>query len=358
MVCDFCNNHLLRLSHGVRSGCLSVPMATICKLPEPLLLCGNVSQNWKDFEEQLTWFLERTESSSKSNMVKIGIMLSHVRKEAREVYKTLSWNAEGDNQKFDKVIKAFRRYCSPRKHILYKRYTFWTLQQEVDESVDAYLTRIKLKLEMCEYAAEVRQDLARDKFVFRLIDDRLKERLLCEENLDLATAVGQAQRAESSKRQIKEMSTHSEVNVMQRSRNQPTSVTTPLINCGNCGRQHKPKQCPAFGQECMLCHKFNHFSRVCRTRRINPQQQTSPPSARNSSTASRKVHDIEHNDAGSNSLTEESQDLFIAPLEVNGLKKKSLAWFSDLNTSGGQLCVKLDTGAEVSVLPSKLYDKL
>ena len=110
----------MRLLHGVRSGCLSVLMATICKPPEPLSLCGNVSQNWKEFEEQLTWFLEGTESSSKSDMVKIGIMLSHARKEAREVYKTLQWNAEGDNQKFAKVIKAFRRYCSPRKHILYE----------------------------------------------------------------------------------------------------------------------------------------------------------------------------------------------------------------------------------------------
>ena len=43
---------------------------------------------------------------------------------------------------------------------------------------------------MCEYAAEVHQDLASDKFVFGLSDDRLKERLLYEENLDLATAVG------------------------------------------------------------------------------------------------------------------------------------------------------------------------
>ena len=72
---------------------------------------------------------------------------------------------------------------------------------------------------MCEYAAEVSQELARDKFVFGLIDDRLKERLLREENLDLATAVGQTQQAESSKRQIKEMSTHSEVNSMQQSHN-------------------------------------------------------------------------------------------------------------------------------------------
>ena len=192
-----------------------MPMATICKPPEALSLCGNVSQNWKEFEEQLLWFLEGTESAGKSDMVKIGIMLSHAGKEAREVYKTMHWSAEGDNQKFDKVVEAFRRYCSPRKHILYERYTFWTIQQEVDESVDGYLTRIKLKLDTCEYPTEVRQELARDKFVFGLTDDRLKERLLREENLDLATAVGQAQRAESSRRQIKEMSTHSEINAMQ-----------------------------------------------------------------------------------------------------------------------------------------------
>ena len=61
----------------------------------------NVSQNWKEFEEQLTWFLEETESSNKSDMVKISIMLSHARKEAIEVHKTLQWNAEGHNQRFD-----------------------------------------------------------------------------------------------------------------------------------------------------------------------------------------------------------------------------------------------------------------
>ena len=59
-------------------------------------------------------------------------MLTHAGKETREIYKTLQWNSEADDKKFDKVIKAFRRYCSPQKHILYERYTFWTLQQEVD----------------------------------------------------------------------------------------------------------------------------------------------------------------------------------------------------------------------------------
>ena len=203
-------------------------------------------------------------------MVKIGIMLSYAGKEARKVYKTLQWDTPGD-KKFDKVMEAFRKYCSPRKHILYERYTFWHIQQEDTESIDAYLTRIKLKLDTCEYPAEVRQELTRDKFVFGVNNDHLKERLLHEENLDLGKAVGMAQRTASSKQQIKEMSTHSEVNLVQRSRSR--GQVSQAAYCGNCGRQHKPRQCPAYGQECSFCHKANHFARVCCSRPNNNPQQ-------------------------------------------------------------------------------------
>ena len=331
-------------------------MASICKPPESLSFNGNVSQNWKEFEEQLIWFLEGTESSEKSDMAKIGIMLSHAGKEARDVYKTLQWEANGDDKKFNKVLAAFWKYCSPRKHILFERYTFWNIRQEETESVDAYLTRIRLKLEMCEYAAEVRQDLARDKFVFGPIDDRTKERLLREEKLDLSTAVAIAQRAESSGQQIKDMSTttHTEINIMQRSHGQTNQTTY----CGNCGRQHKPRQCPAYGQECSFCHKANHFSRVCRSRLINVSQQKNlQVNLRNSLTAGRKVQDIEQSENVPNLSSEDSQDLFIDPLQVDGLNK-SQSWFANISTSGGQLYCKLDTGAEVSVLPAKLYEKL
>ena len=48
-------------------------------------------------KEQLQWFLAGTESGEKSDAVEIGIMLSHARKEAKEVYKTLTWAADGTN---------------------------------------------------------------------------------------------------------------------------------------------------------------------------------------------------------------------------------------------------------------------
>ena len=101
----------------------------LCKPPDPVLFTGNIAQNWKDFEEQLHWFLAGTEAASKSDKTKIGIMLSHAGKEAREVYKTLPWAATGDDKKFDKVTKVFQDYCKPRKNVLYERYCFWNLQQ-------------------------------------------------------------------------------------------------------------------------------------------------------------------------------------------------------------------------------------
>ena len=96
----------------------------LCKPPEPLCLTGNNAKNWREFKEQLQWFLAGTESSDKSDPVKIGIMLSHAGKDAREVYKTLTWTEDDDKNKFDKVLEAFERFCSPQKNIPYKRHGF------------------------------------------------------------------------------------------------------------------------------------------------------------------------------------------------------------------------------------------
>jgi len=169
----------------------------LCKPPEPLCLTGNNAKNWHEFKEQLQWFLAGTESSDKSDPVKIGIMLSHAGKDAREVYKTLTWAEDGDQNKFDKVLEAFECFFSPQKNILYERHSFWSMYQEEGEAIDSYVTRLKLKIDNCEYdktgwPAAVKMELTRDKFVFGLLDDALKERLLCEAHLSLQRAIALA----------------------------------------------------------------------------------------------------------------------------------------------------------------------
>ena len=161
----------------------------ICKPPEPLCLSGNNAKNWCEFNRRtVAMVFSGIESNEKSDAAKIGIMLSYAGKEAREVYKTLTWAADGDKDKFDKVVEAFEHFCSPQKNILYEHHRFWSLHQEEGEAIDAYVTRLKLKSDSCEYdkegwSAAVKLELTCDKFVFGLLDDALKERLLRESDL-------------------------------------------------------------------------------------------------------------------------------------------------------------------------------
>ena len=85
---------------------------------------GNVAQNWRDFDELLKWYYAVTEANKKLDLVKIGIMLSHTGKEARDVYKMLEWVAKGNQNKFNKVLEAFQWYCSLRKNSIYECYIY------------------------------------------------------------------------------------------------------------------------------------------------------------------------------------------------------------------------------------------
>ena len=45
---------------------------------------------------------------------------------------------------------------------------------------------------------------------------------------------------------------------------QPGPATPETRECGNCGRVHPPRHCPAFGKLCYRCGRNNHLARLCR----------------------------------------------------------------------------------------------
>ena len=43
---------------------------------------------------------------------------------------------------------------------------------------------------------------------------------------------------------------------------------TKALHCTYCGTKQEKTKCPAFGKECSVCHKPNHFAYVCKTKQI------------------------------------------------------------------------------------------
>ena len=233
------------------------------------------------------------------------------------------------------------------------------MHQVEGETINACLTRVKLKIDNCEYnkmgwPTAVKAEITCDKFVFGLIDDTLKERLLREVDLTLERAVSLAQRSESSRLQAKEMSTRIKTTldcdeVWQQPPKIDSARNTKLFICGQCGRKHKPKECPAYGQRCAACHKLNHFAKVCRSKNISPK----PPMSN-----SHKKNVFTVDDHGSDtSASDDGDNLLVDPLQIDGLAEHA-AWLSKLTTPNGYITCKLDTGAEASVLPTTAFNKL
>jgi len=115
---------------------------TICKPPNKLSFVGNTAQNWQEFEEQLRWFLAGTESAEKSDQFKPRLELCCPIWAKRLGRRTKSYS------EIQKVIKI--SYWGTKVLLSSKEYQFstrdmaqfWSLHQEDDKSIVAYLTRI------------------------------------------------------------------------------------------------------------------------------------------------------------------------------------------------------------------------
>ena len=56
---------------------------------------------------------------------------------------------------------------------------------------------------------------------------------------------------------------HFQSNPRSTSGRKPSSWDKGQKKCGNCDCSQPPKQCPAYGKECVKCKKKNHVSQLC-----------------------------------------------------------------------------------------------
>ena len=100
----------------------------------------------------------------------------------------------------------------------------------------------------------------------------------------------------------------------------------------SCGRRHGVKQeCPTKGKVCFKCNKSNHYSRMCRSKAVNDIRGI--------------MHEPNHG----------TDEFFIGTVDCHGEDKV----FVQLKVGDGQAVkVKLDTGAQVNVIPADIYRTL
>ena len=320
-------------------------MASHLPVPESMNLSGNVQENWSYFKEQWQNYLVASGLNEKAGKVQIATFLVLIGKECYQVYRKLALTEEAQKD-LNAIVEALNKYFVPKRSVTYERFIFNTCQQQNGESIDAYVNRLRGLSATCEFG-DLTDSLIRDRVVLGTKHSSLRSRFLTEENLTLEKSIAIGRSYEQAQKQLKAIDNNEpeEAYRIQRkpreTRYQAPRWKSSDEQCNFCGKNHErdKRKCPAYEAECHICHKRNHFARMCKNRPKN-----------------RRVHAIEERESGS----EQESTYKIEQVYTISNKQK---WYVSLNVGlPGQETVplrcQLDSGSTCNTVSYEDYRKL
>ena len=136
--------------------------------------------------------------------------------DGRDIYNTMAFE-KTEIDKIEVLFVTFDEYCEPRKNIIMERYKFNTRVQRNDETADQYVNELKLLVKNCQFGI-LASELIRDCVVYGIMSERVKERLLKEQDLMSDRALELCQINEQSEQQMNVLNEEQNVNAIRKQR--------------------------------------------------------------------------------------------------------------------------------------------
>uniref|UniRef100_A0A3B3CEF0 Gypsy retrotransposon integrase-like protein 1 n=1 Tax=Oryzias melastigma TaxID=30732 RepID=A0A3B3CEF0_ORYME len=303
-------------------------------------------QEWEKWIRRFERFRIASNLNASSEENQINTLIYCMGDEADDVMRGLSVPADRRGT-YQGVRDGFQAFFIVKKIVIYERAKFNLRKQEENETVDAFVTALYALAEHCGYGA-LHDELIRDRLVVGLSDKRLSERMQLDPDLTLEKAINMARQSEEVKRQQSSLQNdtrtqHGDAKCVDRVHKSSQKVKTkshpdfkqskpwrtqhnkPNPQCHKCGSSspHPKRECPANETTCHACGKKGHYIRVCKNRKT--------------------LHEVE----------EDVDALFLGSVTSNGEP-----WMVDLHINNKSVSFKIDTGADVTVLPLQVFRKI
>ncbi|KAL5510796.1 hypothetical protein EMCRGX_G006398 [Ephydatia muelleri] len=266
--------------------------------PEPIGE-GDVYYQWVRFKREFEQFLLAVGKGDASGAVKLAIFLRVVGPRINDLYESMAFADGEDGEDFSTVAARLDILCARRssKHVLRDR--FFQTKQE-GRSIDQFLSELRKNAKACEFGV-LKDDLMLHVLIRGLDSERMRRRLFETDKLELSKAIQMCQTMEATAADLQlwadkgtgdqtvvaaikspaerenvgengqESSSVAAVKERYASQRSEQSLRGEVSmkgrpmgrECARCGRLHKPRQCPAYGQTCHKCQRLHHFARKC-----------------------------------------------------------------------------------------------
>ena len=224
----------------------------------------------------------------------------YVSKEIKKLARNLPDTAPlvGDDD-YKKLKRKLDHHFLPKKNKQHARYTFNKQKQIEGESVVTYAARLREKSQDCEFGEQT-EDRILEHLIQTIKDSELVKRSI-QRKWNLDQFLEEASQREDINQQVKDMKEDFKISKVEyqskdlskggtwgRRRHLKKKPPRPPgkwdhkkgkeekgKSCGYCGKigAHPPgRNCPAYGQQCLKCGKYNHYASCCRTGTRNQER--------------------------------------------------------------------------------------
>lgn len=295
--------------------------------------------------------------------VQVDLLLATAGEKVRKVFYQLALPAD-DTKDLEKVITAIRQAFSEQQSTVVNKYLFMKIRREAGEELDSFVTRLRESARRCVFVDEEQRIL--EQLIFSTIDNvEVLKRMVKDSPPTLNEVIRILKADEVAMQEMDRMVgkgayVHS-INHQRRparkdSKDQDKMKLQRGGTCNNCIFNHSSKdQCPAKDMECFYCQKTGHMIAKCRKRRSTDQKPAGP--MHNTGRYGHKnVHEVEQVVDSDESETESVavDSIFIGSLSSNDKD----SWQTALRIGNKLVNCKIDTGAEVNVMPQRVYNQL
>ena len=325
----------------------------MAKLDPPPNFEFNKPDEWSRWKRRFEQYRSASGLTAKDEACQISTLLYCMGEDAEDVL-TATAISNADRAKYSEVIKKFDDFYKVRTNVIYERARFNRRNQQPGETIDQYITVLHRLADTCNYPADLKSEMIRDRLVVGILDTAVSQKLQLDSALDLAKAMKYCRQGEAVKEQQSDLRGASKSNpivVDELRRDQRRTARKPYQQgrgsskpggakqganerlCKRCGGKNHPKggNCPAKEAICHRCNHKGHYSAQCFSKTV----------------AETLVENEEFSlDASSVTIG-----------TVSG--KEQTSWTVDLLVQEhSQVKFKIDTGAEVTVISEKDYQSL
>ena len=259
-----------------------------------------------------------------------------------------TWELSENDLKDPKNVWEKLEASEPKENFRIHRLEFQKiLQAKNDESVDEYVTRLKLKMNKCKIVNKDERII--DQIIAGIKYPEAQRKLLQrDDTLTLSQAIDVCKTQEASTKymdQMKQLSDKTEscsVDAHQQKSAKGQYQRPQISDCRNCGRTHPPRRCPAYNSTCSFCRKKGHWIDKCLSRSKRNDMIDIHTDGRNTN---------DDNNIGLtfdciNSQNDDSRTEIFADLNIK------------VHNKDAKLKVKVDTGAQGNILPLRTFRKM